>query len=704
MSAHSDERAAELRELFFQSAQELVQALNEQGLALEREPGDGDALGEIRRLVHTLKGDAAACGFRELSELAHEVEDVLAPEVAPANAASLPEVVLAAADMFDAFCAAYRAHLPAPSGDPLRALIWRIAQQSGVPRASAHVAASFSWSEYDRLAMAEAAGRGLNVFEVALGMALECPMRTAGAEVLKKALQQAGTLLASSPEEPQWAEAAKVEFALATEHREEWVAARCRIPGVVADVVVEKFVPAVELTEGEAASQTNAAAPSAVGASGIPAASAPAAADAALSRVSGRAENTVRVDAERIDNLLNLVGELVIGKSMLHQTLNEFSQRFPKDPLRGKFADAMAFQSQVLNALQRSAMKIRMVPVEQLFRRFPRLVRDVARLCGKEVALSVSGAETEMDKGLLDTVAEPMVHLVRNAVDHGIETPAERRAAGKAEQGTIHLHACHQGNQVVIEIRDDGRGIDVPAVLAKAVSSGLASAEQAAHMADGEAVELIFQPGFSTAGQVSEISGRGIGMDVVKATVQKLKGSISIETQPGHGATFQLRLPLTLAIIRAMLFRVSGRMYALPLPSVVEITRVEAADIHRVDNHEVLQFRNQVLTVVRLNRLAPAPPESAENGGRAFAIIIASGERKFGLLVDKLVGEEELVIKPLDETVVGSDLASGASILGDGTVVLILNVAEVVRKLAAMRAVPAATARPGNGRSLEAMA
>ena len=693
MSSDSDERATEMRDLFFQSAQEQLQALNEQGLALEQDAGDAEAAREIRRVVHTLKGDAAACGFRELSELAHELEDVLSPEIAASNTDLLPEIVLSAADMFDAMCAAYRARLVPPSGDPLRAMIWRIAQQPSAPRVAGPLKPHFAWSEYEQLAMAEAAGRGLQVYEIAVSLEPGCPMRTAGLALLKKVLQEAGTLLATLPEEARWADAGQVEFAIASDHDQQWLSSKCRIPGVVAQVVVDKFVPALELTLEDAA------APSPVGPTQDAAAlNHHVAPDAVVNRIAAYAENTLRVDAERIDNLLNLVGELVIGKSMLHQLLHEFSARSPKDPLRAKFADALAFQSQVLNALQRSAMKIRMVPVDQLFRRFPRLVRDVAKLCGKDVALEVSGQETDLDKGLLDALAEPLVHLIRNAVDHGIETPSQRGAAGKPEQGTIRLHACHQGNQVVIEISDDGRGIDVADVLAKAVSRGLATPEQAARMSETEAVEFIFEPGFSTAEHISEISGRGVGMDVVKTALQKLKGNISLQTHPGRGTTFQLRLPLTLAIIRAMLFRAAERLYAIPLESVLEIARAREADVHRVDGYEVLQLRSEVLTLVRLHSQAPAA--TGQGDGRVFVIVIGSGERKFGLVVDKLVGEEELVIKPLDETIVASELVSGASILGDGTVVLILNVSEVLRKFARARFSPAAT----NGRSVEATA
>ena len=698
---NKDERAIELRDLFFQSAQELLQALNEHGLALEQDATDAEAVRDVRRVVHTLKGDAAACGFRELSDLAHELEDVLAPEIAAANANPLPEIVLSAADMFDAMCAAYRGALPPPNGDPLRAMIRRMAQQPSAAKTVRPIEPKFAWTEYEQLAMTEASGRGLQVYEIAAAIDAECPMRAAGIALLQKVLQEAGTLLANSPEEAQWAQANHVEFALASDRDQQWLSNRCRVPGVVAQVAVEKFVPALELTPEDAAAATTAATPSAVGS--------PQAADhanfmpaAAANRTPAHTESTLRVEAERIDNLLNLVGELVIGKSMLHQLLHEFTARAPKDPLRAKFADALAFQSQVLNALQRSAMKIRMVPVEQLFRRFPRLVRDVAKLCDKDVTLELSGQETDLDKGLLDALAEPLVHLLRNAVDHGIETPAERRAAGKPEQGAIRLHACHQGNQVVIEISDDGRGIDAAAVLAKAVARGLVTSEQAARLTEAEALEFIFESGFSTAQRVSQISGRGIGMDVVRSALQKLKGAITIETQPGRGTTFQLRLPLTLAIIRAMLFRVAERLYAMPLESVLEITRAREADIHRVDKYEVLQLRNDVLTVVRLNRLEAAAPGECE--GHAFVIVICSGERKFGLVVDRLVGEEELVIKPLDETIVATELVSGASIRGDGSVILILNVAEVLRKFARARFTPPPVPPSGNPRSTEARA
>jgi two-component system chemotaxis sensor kinase CheA len=667
-SPQSDERSTEMRELFLQSAQELLQSLNEQGLQLEVNAGDSEALRDIRRTVHTLKGDAAAAGFRELSDLAHELEDVLAPANAAANTTSLAEVVLSAADMFDAMLAAYGAGMEPPSGDPLRALIWKIAQQPAPAVATSILRPIFAWSEYEHLAMADAAARGLRVVQLAISFAPDCPMRAAGAELIRKTVRETGDILAVSPDEQQWATSETLEFAVATTHDDSWITSRCQIPGIVGGLAVQEFRPAEPA--GAAAREEGK-----TKATGAP------------------AERVLRVSAERVDEILNLVGELVIAKSMLHQVVSEFALRFPKDPLRARLADVAGFQSQVLNALQRTSMKIRMVPVEQLFRRFPRLVRDVAHRCGKDVVLEFSGQETDLDKGLLDALAEPLSHLVRNAVDHGIDTPEERQAAAKPAQGRICLNAYHQGNQVIVEVEDDGRGIDTTRVLARALESGLLTPEQASRLSPRDMLDLIFEPGFSTASAITNVSGRGVGLDVVRSAVQKLKGSIVVETRPGHGTRFQIKLPLTLAILRGMLFLVNGHLYAVPLDSVLEITRATEAGILRVDNREVLHLREEVLNIVRLSRLAPHAVSLP--AGRVFVLVVAEGQRKYGLVVDQLVGEEELVIKPLNDGAVATAVVSGVSVLGDGKVAMILNVGEVVRRFATVAlSDPAAAANP----------
>jgi two-component system chemotaxis sensor kinase CheA len=690
-----DERAAELRDLFFESAQEILQAMNEAGLALESRPGDKESLRRVRRAVHTLKGDSAACGYRGLSELAHELEDVLTPELAQEHAGLIPEVVLTAADTFHEMLAAYRNNLQSPDGAALREHIQRLLHKPAVqPQPSAR-AAKYEWTEYERLMIAEAVQRGETVYQIALHLDPEALLPAAAFELVRKALEGAGKILALHPESGAPLEqAGLIEAALSSAKSADWIRKRCQVPSVVTKISVEKApeqpkAPARDLLD--ILLESEAAAVSA----GIPAATQHAAGahgedpsggavPASLSHV---AENTLRVDATRIDTVMNLVGELIIGKSMLYRTIIEFEQRFAKDPLRGKFSDALAFQSRVLGELQKSVMKIRMVPVEQLFRRFPRIVRDVAHQRNKDVGLEIAGQNTDLDKSILDALAEPLAHLVRNAADHGIESAAERQAAGKPAHGTIRLNAYHEGDQVVIEVSDDGRGLDREKIVRRAIEHGILTAEEAERLNESEALQLIFKAGLSTADEVTEISGRGVGLDVVKSALDELKGAIDLESFPGRGTKFRLLVPLTLASIQALLFRVSSKLYAVPLTSVVEITRISEDEIHHVDDREVFQLREQVLTLVRLNRLGPAALR--EHAKRTFVIVIGAGTRRFGLAVDNLMGEEELVIKALEDRLINSPLVSGASILGDGTVVMILNVPAVVAHLSRIPAVGA---------------
>ena len=700
MNFFSDERADELRNIFFESAQELLQALNDEGLVLERNPSDPEVVRNIRRTVHTLKGDSAACGYRELSELAHELEDVLTPELAKSANGALAELVLSAADIFDAMLSAYKGSMQPPAGDSLRALIQAVVAPASDTEHEP-LLPQFAWTEYERLAISQHAVRGQSVYNLAMVIDPNCPMRAAALQLISNVLQEVGTVLAMHPDENTApADVKLVEAALASHHQAEWIEQKGKIPSVVSRILVQKCLGAEPEPEPDSATaavpetdllgilsevpdvpaETVQQAPTIAAAAPIVETVRQSDSEkAAAERQSLALENILRVEAERIDTVLDLVGELIIGKSMLQQSMLEFGRRFSKDPLRAKFNDAMAFQAQVLNKLQRSVMKIRMVPVEQLFRRFPRVVRDVSKLQNKEAALVLEGETTDLDKSILDALAEPMTHLVRNAVDHGIESPEQRIAAGKPAQGTIKLNAYHQGNQVVIEISDDGRGIDKEAVIAKALERGFLKPDDAARLNETEALNLIFHAGLSTAEQVTNISGRGVGMDIVLSVMDRLKGTVAIQTEPGVGTTFRLRLPLTLAIIKALLFHVNARLYAVPLGSVLEIARALESDIHMVDNHEVLQLREEVITLVRLGNLVKGQP--VRRGKKLFIIVVSMAGRKFGLVVDKLQGEEELVIKALDDQVVSTDLVSGASILGDGTVVLILNISAVVERL-----------------------
>jgi two-component system chemotaxis sensor kinase CheA len=715
VSFFSEERANELRAIFFESAQELLQALNEEGLHLEKAPADAEIVRDIRRTVHTLKGDSAACGYSELSELAHAMEDVLTPEIAGRSGAALADLVLSAADVFESFLSAYRSSTQPPSGDVLRVMMQRVIHGES-PSGPNLPVPLFAWNEYERLVVAKTAGPGDSVVNVGLVVDPKCPMPAAALQVIWRALRDMGTVLVARPEIGIAEPTAMVEAVLATEQSAECVRQKCLVPGIVSAAYVAPYgptpVPAIEesrpaeVANGEFLSGVLENVPPAE-----PALPASAPEPPKAERSLPATENLIRVEAERIDTVLDLVGELIIARSTLQQVLVDIGKKFGKDPVRGRFADALAKQSQVMYKLQRSVMKIRMVPVEQLFRRFPRVIRDLAKSRNKDVQLILEGENTDLDKSILDALAEPLTHLVRNAVDHGIEGAETRQRAGKPAQGTIRLDAYHQGNQIVIEVSDDGAGIDHQRVTANAVERGIITAEQAAQLSEEDAVNLIFEPSVSTAEQVTEVSGRGVGMDIVSAVIHRLKGSISIQTKSGVGTTFRLRLPLTLAIIKALLFHAADRLYAVPLGTVLEITRAFAGDIHVVEGREVLRIRDEVVPLIRISDLAGEPArephlvEAASAGnandglhavagerpegrgrpasirGRCFVIVVAVAERKFGLLVERLVGEEELVIKALEDHLVATDLIGGASVLGNGRVVLILNLPAIVDRL-----------------------
>ncbi|MGB9240350.1 MAG: chemotaxis protein CheA, partial [Terriglobales bacterium] len=648
----------------------------------------------------------------------------------PAAAALVPEIALRAADVFAALMESYQKGKKLPAIQTLRADIARLAHPAAAAAGNTSVnininsdsdskskskvttkkkkaaAKTTRWSEYEQLAITHALESGKRVHHVVAEVDPQCGMPIAGRQMIQLALAGLGEVLALYPVDGSLDPITRVEAALVSEKPVEQIRAKCSIPTIALSVAVTPVrdtrgrsrtagaeappLPPPDLATDSAgacddatASETARATASVAAHTAEIEASAIAEPSAAPAVATGP-DNVLRVDAERIDSVLNLVGELILAKSMLQQSLLEFGQRFPKDALQGKFADAMAFQGRVLNDLQHSVMKIRMVPVEQLFRRFPRVVRDVGRQCGKEVELSVRGGQTDLDKSILDAIAEPMTHLVRNAIGHGIETAAERVAAGKRPQGSLRLAAYHQGNQVVIEVSDDGAGIDAEKVRQRALSLGLLQAEQAARLSETDTLELILQPGFTTAKEVTELSGRGVGLDVVQSVLTRLKGTVQIETARGRGTTFRLRLPLTLAIIRALMFRVEQRLYALPLNAVAEIARTTEENIHRVEHYDVLQLRNDVLPLLRLGFAPARGPETAQR--KLFVLVIHSGDRKFGVVVDALVGEGELVIKALDDQSITTDLVSGASILGDGRVVLILNMIALMDRFTRGRA------------------
>lgn len=398
---------------------------------------------------------------------------------------------------------------------------------------------------------------------------------------------------------------------------------------------------------------------------------------------------TMRVDVRKLDDLINLVGELVLERNRLLRLSHDLSASNTENTLCEALSLSTARLSFVTEELQIASLKTRMLPIEKVFRKFPRLVRDVAHSLGKQVDLVVEGAETEIDKTMVELISDPLVHLVRNSIDHGIEMPDIRERAGKSRLGTIRLQALQQGDQIVISISDDGAGIDPERVLSKALEKGLISAERARALNRREILDFIFLPGFSTAQRPGELSGRGVGLDVVRTNLQKLNGTVELASEVGRGTELRLRLPLTLAILPVLLVEVSDEVYALPLRSVLETLRIRAGEVHRVENAEVLQLRGRTVPLLRLGELLGAARNGTTRDQKV--VILGVGDQRVALLVDNLLGQESTVIKPLSAYLHGSGHLAGATISGDGRVRLVLDPAGLLNT--AERSIPVSDSR-----------
>jgi len=389
-------------------------------------------------------------------------------------------------------------------------------------------------------------------------------------------------------------------------------------------------------------------------------------------------EMTVRTSVERLDSLMNLVGELITDRNHLFQVRNKLEAQAHNDPLVENLAETVAHISRITDQLQEEVMRIRMLPIGNLLHKFPRMVRDMSQKAGKLVDVVIHGEDTELDRSMIEEINDPLIHLVRNAIDHGIEPPEERRAAGKPERGTVTLNAWHEQGRIILTVSDDGRGIDPSVLRKKVVQKGLMTAEEAAALSDEQAVDLIFLPGFSTAEKVTDISGRGVGMDIVQTNIQRVNGTIHIETAVGRGTTFQIVLPLTLAIVPTLLVRVGSATFAIPLVMVLETLRLSPADIKTIRQKPVTMLRGSVLPLVYLSELFNIPQNGTQRK-RLFAVVIQSGKHRVGLVVDGFMGEEEVVVKSLGKLVGEIPGISSAAILGDGSITLIVDVPALLR-------------------------
>lgn len=791
MSDYLDPNNEELLKDFFSEAQLQVDQLEQNILVLENDPVNHDAIDEIFRAAHTLKGASGTVQMMELQGFTHLVEDVL-DEIRSGSIKVTGEMVdtlLGSIDIiknmlerrmsggiFDSDISAVKNALQdfLPESEKKKAARTQQVAPAPTPQASATSAAHIS--EYDILEMREVAGKDNDILRIQVFFDENNPMNTVGGIQVFAALKSLGQVLKTDPDFDKLYEDnffPEVVYFLATKSDEAAVRNKLRLPDVVLKVeieVVPKAEVAVKATtpksgpseapkpkqaesqktvqpkstaaeksptpvvqkaatqksaEGQSKPETSAAAAKL---------EEPEHKEAPEVRKTGNISTQgaiLRVDSRRIDNLLNLVSETVITKASFNQlgaqfteTLNELMQvesvfteklktlfdslpsyldqiqkggsvKDMKRDLLEKYGDLFTlFESfegrvkgtiakfrstsqnlgRITGELQEGVMRIRMVPISQIFSRFPRLVRDLSRSLSKKINLVIEGEETELDKSVIEDLLDPLIHCVRNSIDHGIEDPSDRLDAGKGEEGTVLLKASNEGNMIIIEVSDDGKGIDVQAVREKAIQRGLIHPNKS--LSDIEAFNLIFEAGFSTAKTVTNISGRGVGLDVVRKQIEKLNGSVTVSSEKGKGTKFLIKLPLTLAIIQGLLVKVGNEKYAIPITSVIDSHRIRPSEIKMIDNYEVFNVRDDVVSILRLNRMFKIPTD--EQKDYYFVVIVGSGDSRVGLIVDSLIGEEDVVIKPLRDQYTNVPGIAGANITGDGTVSLIIDVPQLL--------------------------
>lgn len=643
-------------ELFLSESREHVSAINHLLLTLESDPRSRDAVEGLFRAVHTIKGMSATMGYRAVADLAHEMEDLL-DRVRQGRMTPDAELV----DGLFAACDALELSIETAveegddDGAAVAPVVARLRALAGGTQAPSHAADRAAAGRAKRSrkaapsapapvepgALAEDEDTAMRV-RVTVDLASALPGVRAFMAV--RAARGLGTVTSLEPSETAMQEpdfAGTVRFVLRSAAPQEEIEAALRAAGEIREVEIARGLM-------DAPPEAGPAAPAEPGA-------------AAQAGAAGRARN-IRVDLRRLDALVNGVGELVIVRDRMRRLAGA------AEP---ELAESIDQAARLIGELQDEIMQARMAPVWQVFDRFPRLVRDAARSLGKRVDFVIEGKEIELDRSMLDEIGDPLVHLLRNSLDHGIESPAERRAAGKPETGTLRLSAARERSRIVIRVEDDGRGIQRDRVLAKALAAGLVTPEEARAMSDDDVARLITRPGFSTAETVTDVSGRGVGLDVVATRVRALGGMLEIASQPGQGTSMTLQLPQTLAIVRALLVRQSGETYALPLTHVGETVHLMPEEIGAVKGRPVAYLRDEVIPLHSLRRLLSSNGQRPE--GKRAAVILEVGEQRVGLEVDQLLGQQEIVVKAFDATADTLRLFSGATILSDGRPALILD-------------------------------
>ena len=669
-------------DIFVDETKEHIQSLNDQIMVLEKEPDNKDAIQEIFRAAHSLKGMAGTMGFKRMQRLTHDMEDVFSAirDGKLKVNEGLVDTLFKALDAIQAYLDTI-VDTSNEGTEDNQEIIDELAAflnggqapaktEEAAPAADAAAPADNDKAHYKKIAIDEAAADtlkkgmedGLNAFGITVYIAESCLLKAARAFLVFKAIEEMGDVIVSDPS-TQDIEDEKFNFDFSmiflTKHNEDEIKAAIMDVSEIADCVMGK----VDLSAPKPADDAKAAAPAAK----APAGGAAAAAAAKKKPVVNR---SVRVDIEKLDSLMNQVSELIIAKNGVVAMANN-AQNGDEASLTA-LNEQIEYLGNVTTSLHETVMKVRMVPIESVLQKFPRMIRDLSKKLDKKMELYMTGEDTELDRTVVDEIGDPLMHLLRNSADHGLEPNEERIKAGKPEVGSIFLDAYQEGNNVVIEVRDDGTGIDVEKVKNKMVERGIITADQKDSVTEKEAIAELFQPSFSTSDKVTEVSGRGVGLDVVKTNIEKLGGSIECKTKWGEGSTFTIRLPLTLAIVQALMVELGKEKYAIPLGSIETIEDVPKSDIKYVQSHEVINLRNMVIPLVRLDGLLDVP-DREDNGDDLVIVIVKKGDKLAGLVVDSLIGQQEIVIKSIGKYIHAPKVVSGSTILGDGEVALILD-------------------------------
>ena len=662
--------------IFVEEAKEHLQSMNEVLLELEKNPSHLGHINEIFRVAHTIKGMSGTMGFHNMAKLTHEME-ILLQEARSSEIELTEDVIDILFECFDALDTSVTSVLEQGSEDEdtNKPLIDKLAMILNKEKDSKEDLVNHSndttFDSYIFDVINKAKSDGLITYKIDFELSESCMLKAARAFIIFNALEDLGEIIHSKPSVED-IEDEKFEFTfsviLVSDKDEDMVIKELSSISELESLDVKVFDPnnteyvIEENKEEKHIEEVN------INDEDIKDSEESNRARTQTQAHAGKVGKTVRVDIDRLDNLMNLVSELIIIKTRM----DDLSENSTGEDM----TEAIEYLERITTSLHDAVMKVRMVPIERVFNRFPRLVRDLSKELNKEIELQMSGEETEVDRTVIDEIGDPLIHLIRNSIDHGIELPADRAKNGKSEMGTVILKSYPDGNNVVIEVEDNGKGIDHDVIKKKAIEKGIITDREAENLTIEDSINLLFEAGFSTTEIVSDVSGRGVGLDVVKSKIESINGNIEVDSVKGRGTKFIIRIPLTLAIIQALLVKLSDEIYAIPLSSVTEITNISNDQIRDVQGQEIILYRGSTLPIIRLNNILGI--ESNVENQELVVVIVKKGDKQAGLIVDNLIGQQEIVIKSLGKYLNSVKHLSGATILGNGNISLILDVNSLI--------------------------